>query len=203
LKVNTAVTQRVVKSIALGFVFVLSAAAQSQGAAPEFFPMELAQTYFAPYLRKMEEPSLYAMRNDTNLTVYRFLYLRSFHDPISIRVQPQGEHAIIKIARLKGPRLPEAKKLPDMTLSTNKAIITNLAKILEESGFWRAPSGEEPMGVDGAFWVLEALDRGRYHVMDRWSPDEDLERRKLQPFKETCLHFLRLGQLDLATERVY
>ena len=45
--------------------------------------------------------------------------------------------------------------------------------------FWNLPAADPTrFGHDGAQWILEGVKGGRYHVIDRWSP-EDGPYRKL------------------------
>jgi len=43
---------------------------------------------------------------------------------------------------------------------------------IEENKFWELPTVDRSrMGTDGAAWVIEGVKDGRYHIVDRWSPD--------------------------------
>ncbi len=42
--------------------------------------------------------------------------------------------------------------------------------------FWNLPTlqpSDGTVGLDGAQWIIEGAKDGRYHVIDRWSPDRD------------------------------
>ena len=65
-----------------------------------------------------------------------------------------------------------------------------------ENTFWKLPSIQETMGLDGSQWVIEGIKNGSYHLVDRWSPKDGEVRaigmammKKLakleQPAKET------------------
>lgn len=56
---------------------------------------------------------------------------------------------------------------------------------VEESGFWDLPVSEEQYGKDGSRWVIEAHTRGKYHVVDRWSPEGD--------FRDLGLYLMELS----------
>src|ERR1700682_2295120 len=44
------------------------------------------ERWYAKHLRSMHEPSLFEASKDNSLTAYRFLWLRTFHSPIAIRL---------------------------------------------------------------------------------------------------------------------
>ena len=46
-----------------------------------------------------------------------------------------------------------------------------LARVIE-THFWNLPAREQPAGVDGAEWILEAVTDGHYQIVTRWSPSE-------------------------------
>src|SRR4030081_3548113 len=47
----------------------------------------LCERWYAKHLRAMREPSLWESSKDTSLESYRFLWLRSFHHPVSARLE--------------------------------------------------------------------------------------------------------------------
>jgi hypothetical protein len=51
-------------------------------------------------------------------------------------------------------------------------------------------------GMDGAQWILEGAEDGRYHVVDRWSPGPG-------PYRDICLVFLGLAGLAIPKAEMY
>ena len=43
--------------------------------------------------------------------------------------------------------------------------------LFEAVGFWNKQTRDTRIGADGTQWVLEVLRDGRYHVVDRWTPE--------------------------------
>ena len=56
------------------------------------------------------------------------------------------------------------------------------------------PSKKETLGLDGARWILEGLKKGRYHVVERWSPEGG-------KFREAAECLIGLSKLDI--EKIY
>jgi hypothetical protein len=45
--------------------------------------------------------------------------------------------------------------------------------LLQSTDFWKMPTTKRSLGTDGSQWIIEGMDNGRYHVVDRWSPKND------------------------------
>jgi hypothetical protein len=104
---------------------------------------------------------------------YRFLWLRTFHHPIAVRLEtrPNGTSLlIIKIASGEGGYNPGVLSENNSRLLTKEETTAFLSKV-NEVGFWNAPNPvSEDTGEDGSQWIIEGSKGGRYHVVDRWSP---------------------------------
>ncbi len=62
---------------------------------------------------------------------------------------------------------------------------------LDRACYWSLPSmSEEIEGNDGAQWILEGRRDGRYHVVDRWSPNGGV-------FRDACLYLLTLSKIEI------
>jgi hypothetical protein len=99
----------------------------------------------------------------------RFLWLRTFHPGIAVRVEHGPSQALLVATELSGKggyepghvkRHVERALLPDEW--------SQLQQLLAESEFWKLPTNDDELGLDGAQWVLEVSHHDRYHVVDRW-----------------------------------
>jgi hypothetical protein len=75
----------------------------------------------------------------------------------------------------------------------------SLRSALEHAGFWNLPSIEPTTDVrlDGAQWVFEGVHGGKYHVVDRWSPDRG------DPLRDAGLLALKVGRFRIRANDVY
>lgn len=48
----------------------------------------------------------------------------------------------------------------------------NVTFILGYLALWTLPSTNDTFGFDGSQWIIEAVDHGAYHLVDRWTPEE-------------------------------
>ena len=60
------------------------------------------------------------------------------------------------------------------------------------------PDGDEKeVHLDGAQWILEGVRNGKYHVVDRWSPE------KGDPVRGIGILALKLGRFKIHSEEIY
>lgn len=144
--------------------------------AQQFFPPEgdtSAIDWYTRHLVALKEPSLWELsKKDPNAEVYRFLYLRSFDSPISIRfvITGDGGRLISKKTGGKGGFETGSLILSRESRLSKEATEWFLAN-LKEVSFWDIPAHGRASGLDGAEWIVEGVRQGRYHIVDRWSPD--------------------------------
>jgi hypothetical protein len=181
-------------------------------ATANYFPKEaelndFQKHWYSSALKAMNEPSLrLRSRKDT---VYRFLWLRSFHHPtcVSIEILNGGNGgAILKAIELDGAdavAVPHGKSLRRVSLRYYPKLTKELIEKIETSQFWTIPIADEQtrvykpqavkpgsikLGSDGAQWIMEASKNGRYRMVRRWSPERG-------GFRELCVTFLMLAGL--------
>ena len=132
--------------------------------------------WYSGQLRALQEPSLLALTKHEKAEVYRFLWLRTFHHPVSVRMDLQADGSwilVTKVASGAGGYKPG-------TLITNvsRKLTTQEAQSylsrLQNAGFWSVPNPiyDDQAGKDGSQWIIEGMKAGHYHVVDRWSPKD-------------------------------
>jgi hypothetical protein len=154
--------------------------------------------WYTKHLRAMGEMSLLS-QPDSHAESYRFLWLRSFHHPVAVRVWRSGDGLFLNVKQLSGAGGYEPGRLIiNQTRQLTNAEWDGFVSLLDRSCYWQLPAEIDEMGNDGAQWILEGAREGRYHVVDRWTP-------RSGDFRETCLYLLKLSNLgiDLSGEDVY
>ena len=170
-------------------------------------------TWYAYTLSLLEEPPLFALRDNKSLQVYRFLWLPSFHRPISVRltVNPDGSGSIVTrsvdshTGMLTKVVSDTGKLVLDITSEVDRAQVQDVLEQLQRLAFWTMPTEEAQAAsqtsgttshgphiaieVDGSQWILEGFRDGKYHVVDRWSPKEN-------SYSQFCKHLLHLGKVE-------
>jgi hypothetical protein len=169
-----------------GWIAVASAAD-----APRFFPGIDAfhGDWYGKQLQALQELPLCCDATDRGRVV-RFIWLRSFHHPVVIRLNESMNgswRAVTKIGTGAGGYEPGTiLSQAQRTLTADQAA-TVVSLFNPTSWFWstmsstrtasvancpRDPGNEcVTIGVDGAQWIVEVRDGDRYHYVDRWSPE--------------------------------
>jgi hypothetical protein len=174
-----------------------------------------AQTYFPPgaledsqvqwyskQLKALHEPSLWELsQKDPNAEVYRFLYLRSFDHPISVRLILRKTGSGWLYAHMTsgtGGHAPGGIRRVNHSWQTHSKTQSLLASF-DAAGFWALPTIETTsrIGVDGAQWIFEGVRNGQYHVVDRWSPEQG------DRLRETGVLALKLARFRLRVSEIY
>jgi hypothetical protein len=152
------------------------------GTQPDYFPKavfsdradvdDLVRSWYSRQLRALEEPSLYPPKQFTE--IYRFTWLRTFHNPMVFRftVHDDGAGTLI-VKRTNGaggykPGVVDMRK--DITLS--KGQVDELKRNLDDMSYWEQPTKLKTRGMDGAQWIVEANANGKYMIVDRWSDSD-------------------------------
>jgi hypothetical protein len=172
----------------------------SMATPKEFFPMteatefKLAEWYLK-HLKMMGEPSLY-QRLAEPMEEYRFLYLPTFHHPISVHVTKSGKSIALRAVMLSGKGGYE----PGTILTEQKRDLTDkewaqVQKFLSLASFWQCPLPGDPGGCDGSQWVFEGAGYYRYRLLDVWTPTYNTHQRGLGAFVECGKYLIELSKI--------
>ncbi len=153
-------------------------------------PKHSVAGWYGKHLKAMSEKSLLDI-SDENTKVYRFLWLRTFHHPIFVRIERNRNEVKLFTNELDGAGGYE----PGKVLRTNSRNLTEeewcgLLRLFDKANYWKLPSNNEDLGNDGAQWILEAVEDNRYHIVERWSPQEG-------EYREACIYLLKLSGIDV------
>ena len=152
-------------------------------------------TWYGKHLAGMQEPSLVTTNNGDKES-YRFLWLRSFHHAIAVRIERDGGQINLFVKENNGFGGYEPR---DNAVTLERKIsevkwCEFLTKI-DEADFWQL--GEKVgLANDGAQWILEGVKNKRYHVVDRQSPENG-------KYREACLYLLELSGLKVEESDIY
>ncbi|HXQ74218.1 MAG TPA: hypothetical protein VN844_27185 [Pyrinomonadaceae bacterium] len=154
--------------------------------------------WYAKHLGAMDEAPL-SFPDEQVRESYRFLWLRSFHHPVGVRLWKTEMDQFITVNELSGaggyePGTSILKSQRRLSQSEWDAF----KRLLEYSCYWEQPTDADDAGLDGAQWLLEGFREGRYHLVVRWTPQKG-------SFREACLYMLKLSRLkiDTKTEPLY
>jgi hypothetical protein len=161
--------------------------------------------WYSKHLAAMGEPSLWLASKDTKVRVYRFTWLRSFHHPVAVRLNIAKDGTAILSAKVTtGMGGYEPGELrTDKNIKLTKAQVDQFLELIEKAKFWQPPVKEKPapkinedgtvteeVGLDGAQWIIEGVENGKYQLKDVWSPKEGAHR-------EAALLLIKFAELQI------
>jgi hypothetical protein len=166
------------------YVFVISLCGSAGRAQHQYFPPgaldsfprsnQFLSDWYSKQLKALDEPSLWSLSKTQKEQAYRFLWLRTFHRPVAVRIEVNADgtsRLTTKMASGAGGYDPGQLVLNSKSLVTKEQTDSFLGKITGLL-FWELAPTREPGGVDGAQWILEGVKDGKYHIVDRWSPKD-------------------------------
>lgn len=162
------------RQIAFGFLLLI-ACASATVAQEAYFPKDFEQfksDWYTKQLKALKEPSLVALAATHKGESYRFLWLRTFHHPIAVRidVNSDGTSQLTEKMTSGAGGYDPGQLVLDKTSTLTKEQTDAFLSTVRNSNLWKMPTTQKPEGLDGAQWVIELTKDGVYHVVDRWSP---------------------------------
>ena len=127
--------------------------------------------WFTRHLIKMQEPVLWQHRSAEG-EIYRFLLLRSFSNPVCIRINIPANapsDLTVKVTNGTGGYQP-GDLVENQTITLSKRQIEEFYQKLIDCDFWKVTHKKRRRGKDGAQWIVEGIKNGKYHVAHRWTP---------------------------------
>lgn len=149
-------------------------------------------------LQLMNEPSLWKPSIDRAVHAYRFTWLRTFHNPLAVRVNIEesgkGTLTATVLTGQGGFKYGEIQEQKPIELGSEDMV--SLVSGFQKSEYWELPTldPDADLGLDGSEWLLEAVHEGKYHAVSRWSPDEG-------PVRELGLMLLEMSGLPI--DKIY
>jgi hypothetical protein len=166
----------------LGYLFVVVLSARFV-LAQQFFPAgalsadsemdRLRADWYSQELATLHEPSLFRdPRKRLGAEEYRFLWLRSFHAPICVRLTVSNDNGgtlIVKQGNVHGGT--EAGKLMKVeTKRLSREQVKPFLDRIKSVQFWKIRSPNHELGgVDGSQWIMGGVNHGNYKIVDVWS----------------------------------
>jgi hypothetical protein len=156
-----------------------------------YFSSDDAQNYkvdrFAGTLQYLREPSFRGALVPAGSSALRFIWRRSFHPHIVVRILIHPTQCMITTTSL-GPSEVEWSREDSRGVSTPVSIrggaivrhdsisapvssCTDLANAFKAAVQWNANAAPDIISVDGSDWVFETLNISGHHAFSRFSPD--------------------------------
>lgn len=152
--------------------------------------------WYSNKLYKSREPVLY--NGWFEHEIYRFTWLRSFDEPVVIRIENKEDSIRLFVKMLDYDDFYVSNEIIlNDTIVLNASQWTEFTEKLKKIDFWSIDPIENThgaIGTDGAQWILEGLKDGEYHMVDRWNG-------KNKVTGEGCLYLIQISGLEI--ENIY
>jgi hypothetical protein len=129
---------------------------------------------FSRQLVALDEPPL-RVAAGSPFQSYRFLWQRSFHPALAVRLDVQQDGTGIVVTKMS--RTVKGSKRAGVETTRRvlaKQETDGFLRQIHDSGFWKMSTRLNPIdvGPDGAQWLLEGFKGHNYHAVLRWSPKD-------------------------------
>jgi hypothetical protein len=150
----------------------LMSSLSASAAAQTYFPNPPGNGYEGQHVVAAGQRTLWQRRDEAGLHAYQFVWARSFHHPVLVRIEMKGGVARLQAWVLTGKGGFDSGTVGrtvtrDLTAAEHHEVIASF----ERSDWRRLAPDEQSAGLDGARWTLEAAGGAGYHVTRRWSPE--------------------------------
>lgn len=147
-------------------------------------------------LQNLNEPCLYNLETGKDSEIIRFTWLRSFHHPISVRVEKNKKDVKIiwKEGKGAGGYSPQGlKKVRKKKLNGKEW--DKLSSLFEKTDFKKLQNEYYVPMNDGATWTIERIKQNKYKAHHTNSPGKEI--------KQLCLYLLNLTKLKIEKSKIY
>jgi len=156
-------------------------------------PALMHLNWYDKHLKALNEP---VFSDSLPGKVFRFTWLRSFHNPIVIGLKCNNNSISVywKVCDGRGGYDP-GKIIKNKKKTLTIGEWNDFVASIESIDFWNLPATDSrTLGTDGAQWILEGKELGKYHVVDRWSG---------VTIEKVCLKLLALTGLKIKESDIY
>tara|TARA_B110000285_G_C14789291_1_gene452252 strand:+ start:56 stop:637 length:582 start_codon:yes stop_codon:yes gene_type:complete len=148
---------------------------------------------YTEFLIALKEDKIDTLK--TKKEIYRFLWLRTFHNPIVIRIEKNNKETTLFWKRSNGEGGYDAGKIVEnKSIKLTQKEWSEFKELLNNSKFWKNPSIKNDRNIipatDGAQWVLEGIKTNEYHISE------------INVFKP-CLYLIKLTKMNIPKNEIY
>jgi len=153
--------------------------------------------YCSEILFGLNEPLLFNKKSINES--FRLLWLRSFDNPISIRIEKNRSHVHIT---WKESYPSDGYNPSYMILYKDKELTLNewnqFTSLLAPIDYWNTSVLDTISSLDGSVWYLEGVNSNHYHIMYR-KGTSNLN----SPFQNACNYLIKLTDLNIPKDSFY
>ena len=146
--------------------------------------------WYSKMLSALHEPILCNYEGESE--IYRFTWLRTFHNPVTIRAEKLNDNIKLTARVSNGAGGYEPGKITiDKTILIDENKWKEIKVKFADLNFWTLPVETDFRGNDGSEWIVESSTKDKYHFTTRWSSGQD------GAYGKCCLYLLKLSGIDV------
>ena len=154
--------------------------------------------WYSKMLFALHEPVIFNLNDSSE--VFRFTWLRTFNNPISVRINNYNQKLVLTLKISDGSGgFEHGKLIKDTSFYISKKEWEIFESKITKLNFWKLNQTEAVEGKDGSEWILEGKKSDLYHFVDRWSPNDN----RNQDFKDCCDYLIYLSNIQLTVKEKY
>lgn len=157
--------------------------------------------WFSYQLFGLEEKSLFDKRVEN--PTYRFLWLRTFHQPVLIKLQKEPTRVIYSAKITDGAGgYNSGKVITRIEKILADSVWIEFIKAVDTSTFFSLPAFENQTmrGCDGSVWILEYKDKNKYHLVSQWTPSYRKDKANIS---KPGLFLIKLLEVNIDEKNIY
>ena len=156
---------------------------------------EFVVNWYSKHLYAMKEPLLFNRKIEKE--IYRFTWLRTFHKPMTFRIEKWNNRYILywKVLDGAGGYEPGNLEIERLKIITEKEW-SEFTKLVDKANFWKMELGRGSIGNDGSEWILEGVNKEKYRVATVWTPRKG-------NFYEACDYLISLSNVKISEREKY
>ncbi len=146
--------------------------------------------WYSSDVYQLGETPLWPPSSDNEKT-FRFIHLGAFTGPkaVTLTVLPDGSGKVKMTMVRQSPEQTKGEQLAAVPADR----VSDFLQHLDRAHFWEIPTESQHRGFDGAEWIMEGLQDGRYHVAVRWCPGLYEHSQEDAAFAEAARYLLQLA----------
>jgi hypothetical protein len=155
----------------------------------------LSLKHYSKQLYALKEPLLYNV--GTNKEAYRFTLLRTFQNPISVRIERDGDEIWIYTKVGSGasgfePGFIKRRRKRKLKMEEWE----EFKRRIDRLDYWNMLNVGEVPGVDGTTWILEGSTPDLYSVISTWQFE------KRDDYKAACIYLLEISKVKVNKKNI-
>ncbi len=138
----------------------------------DFDELYMVGPWYSKHIEALGEAPLWNRKISDPQQAYRFTWLRSFHHPISVRIEllDNGTGNVTFSESDGAGGYEPGEVIIRRTDKLDKQNIEKLVYLISEKDFFSLETRDYERGLDGAEWIFEGLTSEDYNIVIRWSP---------------------------------